>query len=77
MSKRQTFYTYDKELNGHEPCDIISQLYGDDAWRTVLLNKQDFESLAPWQMCSLLNNAYERGRTEYAEELRRFLGVKD
>ena len=74
---RQTVYMPGKDTDGWSPGDIVCQLYNDEAWRTVLLPKQDFETITPWKFCSLLNDAYERGRKEALEDLRSMMGIKE
>ena len=64
-------YTFNSENNsGYEPCDILLQHYPGETWRTIVLSKEDFETLRPWQLCSLLNNAYEAGRKDAMADLR-------
>lgn len=75
MSKRQTVYTYNG--NGYDPSDIVCQLYGDAAWRTICIPQEDLENIAPWKLANELNRAYEQGRKEAFEDLRRLIGVKD
>ena len=74
---RQTVYMPGKDTDGWAPGDIVCQLYNDTAWRTVLLSKQDFKTITPWTLCSLLNDAYERGRKEALEDLRSMMGIKE
>ena len=62
--------------NGHQPCDILCQLYEDAGMMTVALSKQDFESLTPWLLCSLLNQVYKNGREDAMADLRNVLGIK-
>jgi hypothetical protein len=74
---RNTVYTFNGEYDGFQACDILVQHYGDSDFRTILLNQNDFENLRPWKLVSLLNAAYERGRIEYQEEFRRFIGARE
>jgi hypothetical protein len=79
MAKRQTEYTYNIEesKHGYDPCDIKTALYGDPTWKTTLVPKDEVErGLPPWKICSLLNSAYERGRKEAFEDLRRLIGAE-
>lgn len=62
---------------GFEPTDILVQHYNDPGMRTTLLRKDEFENLKPWELCSLLNEAYNSGRKDAMEDLRRFIGVKE
>ena len=72
MSKiRQTYYTHAGK--GVEPEDILMQLYNDTGFRMVVLNK---ETLSPRNIADALNSAYERGRKEAMEDLRRLVGAK-
>lgn len=71
MATRQTVYHYNG--NGYEPSDIICQLYGDEAWRTICI-PQD-EQHMPFRIANALNQAYERGRQEAFEDLRRLIGA--
>lgn len=74
----QTLYCINTEKSdGYDDCDILQSHWGDSGMRTILLNKDDFATLQPWQFVSLLNKAYERGRIEYQEDLRRFIGVRN
>lgn len=80
--RRQTTYMWatpegeDPGAGGWEATNILTQHWGDSDFRTILLSKEDFETLRPWKLVSLLSAAYERGRREYQEELRNFLGIK-
>lgn len=62
--------------NGYEPCDILCQLYEDAGMMTVTLSKQDFETLTPWRLCSLLNQVYKNGREDAMADLRHFIGIQ-
>lgn len=62
--------------NGHKPCDILCQHYNDETWATIVLSKQDFETLTPWLLCSLLNQVYKNGREDAMADLRRMMGVQ-
>lgn len=59
----------------YEDTDILVQYYNDEKFRTVLLSKQEFATLQPWKMCSLLNSAYDRGYDEAMADLRRLIGA--
>jgi hypothetical protein len=61
---------------GFEPTDILVEHYGDAGMRTTLLRKDEFENLKPWELCSILNEAYKHGRQDAMEDLRRFIGVE-
>ena len=64
-------YTFNQEMNsGHEACDILLQHYPGETWRTIVLSKEDFENVKPWQLCGLLNNAYSQGRKDAMADLR-------
>lgn len=67
----------EKENNGYDPCDILLQHYKDDGFRTIALRKEAFECLTPWQLCNMMNIAYDNGRKAAMEDLRRFIGVKE
>lgn len=61
---------------GFEPTDILCQHYDDDKFRTIVLDVEDFKTLQPWKLCSLLNAAYRSGREDAMSDLRYFIGVK-
>lgn len=65
----------DAYCGGFEPTDILVQHYNDPGMRTMLLRKDEFENLKPWELCSILNEVYESGRKDAMEDLRRFIGV--
>jgi len=65
------------ESGGFEPTDILVQHYNDEGFRTRLLDKEEFKNLKPWQLCMILNEAYESGRRDAMEDLRRFIGVTE
>jgi hypothetical protein len=68
-------YLYNKEkFNGHEPCDILLQLYETDHFKTISLRA---DQLVPWQICDALNRAYEEGRKDAKREIRTVLEIKD
>lgn len=67
----------ENEHSGYEPCAILLQHYNDEKFRTSVLTKFEFEHLKPWELCDLLNRAYENGRKDAMEDLRRFIGVKE
>lgn len=73
--KRQ--YTYNhKDNTGYAPCDILVQYYESEEFRGVILRKDDFEELAPWKLCTLLQAAYDAGRDDAMRDLRIMIGVK-
>lgn len=61
---------------GFEPADILCQHYDDDKFRTVVLDADDLKGMAPWKLCSLLNEVYRSGRADAMSDLRNFIGVK-
>ena len=61
---------------GFEPADILLQHYGDPGMRTMVMREEDFKRIKPWELCSMLNEAYESGRKDSMEDLRRFIGVE-
>jgi hypothetical protein len=61
--------------NGYEDCDILAQYFNDNSLRSVVVSKEDFANLAPWNMCRLLNEAYEQGRKEAMFDIRRLIGI--
>ncbi len=67
----QTVYEFNG--NGYEPSDILLRLYGDMAWRSIALPMD--EQTIPWRIAKELNAAYERGRQEAFEDLRRMIGA--
>lgn len=71
-----TRYCLPDDNLGHDPCPIMMEHWGIPGMKTILLSKEKFEDLCPWELVSLLNKAYEHGRTEYKNDLRDFLGIK-
>lgn len=75
-------YTWRKDENeeagagGFEPADILCQLYNDPGMRTRVLDKDDLKGMAPWYLCSLLNEVYRAGREDAMADLRHVLGIK-
>lgn len=61
---------------GFEPADILCQLYNDPGMRTRVLDKDDLKGMAPWYLCSLLNEVYRAGREDAMADLRHVLGIK-
>jgi hypothetical protein len=68
---KQTAYEFNG--NGYEESDILLRLYGDEAWRSVYIPKEDLKT--PWIIAKALNAAYERGRQEAFEDLRAMIGA--
>ncbi len=63
--------------SGFQPTDILVEHYNDPGMRTMLLRKDEFENLRPWELCSILNEVYKSGRNDAMEDLRRFIGLKE
>ena len=61
---------------GHEPADILCELYGDPGMRTRVMDKDELKGMAPWYLCSLLNEVYKSGREDAMADLRNVLGIK-
>lgn len=55
---------------------VLLQHYGDPGVRTRVLESEELANAEAWKIASLLNSAYEAGRTHAMEELRRFIGIK-
>jgi hypothetical protein len=55
---------------------ILLQHYGDDKIRTRVLEADEICGADHWRLASLLNSAYEAGRTHAMEELRNLIGIK-
>jgi hypothetical protein len=66
----------DPYAGGFEPTDILVQHYNDEGFRTILLDEEDFKRLAPWKLCSLLNDAYDSGYRDAKADIRNVLGIK-
>ena len=62
--------------SGFDPADILCELYGDSGMRTRVLDKDDLKGMAPWYLCSLLNEVYKAGREDAMADLRMVLGIK-
>jgi hypothetical protein len=75
LSYQKSYCWNGEKSNGYEACDILVQHYKDDSFRTIVLSKEDFETLQPWKLCSLLNAAYESGKKDAMTDLRRLIGV--
>lgn len=69
---RNTVYKYNGD--GYAPSPILVQLYNDPAWRTICIPEDEMH--LPWKIASALNEAYERGRKEAFEDLRRLIGAE-
>jgi hypothetical protein len=55
---------------------VLLEHYGDSGVRTRVLEADDLEKAEAWKIATLLNGAYEAGRTHAMEDLRRFIGIK-
>lgn len=55
---------------------VLLQHYGDPGVRTRVLESEDLANAEAWKIASLLNSAYEAGRTHAMEDLRRLIGIK-
>lgn len=55
---------------------VLLQHYGNPGVRTRVLESDELTNAEAWKIASLLNSAYEAGRTHAMEELRRFIGIK-
>lgn len=70
-------YCYNTELsNGHEPTAILLRHFKSDDFRTIVLSKEDFETLAPWKLCCLLQDAFEAGQADAKRQIRNVLGIE-
>ena len=55
---------------------VLLQHYGEPGVRTRVLEADELVKMDAWKVASLLNSAYEAGRTHAMEELRNFIGIK-
>lgn len=76
MPYRPTYCWNTEESNGHEPADILIQLYPDEAFRSIVLRKEDFERLRVWELCQLLQQAREAGYRDAQRDIRNALDLK-
>lgn len=72
----RTVYCLPDNNQGHDPCNILQEHWQGSGMKTILLSKDDFENLSPWQLVSLLNKAYACGRREYQASFRNFIGIE-
>lgn len=69
-------YLY-RDGNGHQPSDILVELYGDSAWRLTVLQEEDIGNMVPWKICNALQNAYQAGREDAKKDIRLALGINE
>jgi hypothetical protein len=74
MYRPNTEYTYNGD--GWEQGAIILKLYNDEGMRTIYIDKADMGTANPWKIAQALTGAYERGRREAMEDMRRLIGAK-
>jgi hypothetical protein len=76
MAYKRT-YTFNRDnSNGYEPTDILVQYYESEQFRAVALRKDDWLNYNAWDMCSLLQRAYDAGREDQLRDIRMMLGVE-
>ena len=59
------------------PGAILIEHYGDLGMRTMLLDQTGIDNLMPWELASMLNDAYAQGQKHAVEDLRSVLGINE